>query len=490
SWSSWIQHHFTKKRHVIGGDVCNALKELFDKGKLLGELNATLITLVPKKALEAFSDVSGLYPNLDKSTIFCESMDKVSTDNVLNILLFKRGKLSVRYLGVPLVAKEIGVKDCKSLIDKVKDRIHDWKNKSLSYAGRAQLIAYVLASIQVYWASIFKLPKATLDQWNNALLVKHLWNVAAKKDSLWVRWVNVVILKGMSVWEIEKQTNDSWTWKSLLDLKDVTRKHMQYKVGNGNKVSMWHDKWSKMPPIDSILSRREIYAAGFSNEDSITDCVCNNGWKWLAEWFIMYPILNQYPVPMLNNDVKDRLIWCSNNGSTNAFGLWMATKGKLVTQDKMSKWYPAWEKMQTMTNVENLKDLEDFMSKLSILPCKNSIWSIVRRLCIADTVYHLWLERNARLFQQKEKCTKSILHLIRYSVCSRLMTVRVKNSNAVKEVEDKWGIQLMKKVGTSKLDMIEDECFLPSDAWLSIFPNPYSEVELLFWFLKDGSQEM
>ncbi|GJV49179.1 hypothetical protein Tco_1439391 [Tanacetum coccineum] len=128
---------------------------------------------------------------------------------------------------VPLVAKKIGVQDCKGLIDKVKAKIHDWKNKSLSYAGRAQLIAYVLASIQVYWASVFKLPKSvnkdvkrifkaflynqgdlqrrkakvswkevcqpkqygglgfkSLDQWNQALLVKHLWNVAAKKDSL------------------------------------------------------------------------------------------------------------------------------------------------------------------------------------------------------------------------------------------------------------------------------------------------------------------
>ncbi|GJZ00259.1 hypothetical protein Tco_0517688 [Tanacetum coccineum] len=61
---------------------------------------------------------------------------------------------------VPLVAKKIGVQDCKGLIDKVKAKIHDWKNKSLSYAGRAQLIAYVLASIQVYWASVFKLPKS------------------------------------------------------------------------------------------------------------------------------------------------------------------------------------------------------------------------------------------------------------------------------------------------------------------------------------------
>ncbi|GKE44927.1 hypothetical protein Tco_1472211 [Tanacetum coccineum] len=103
------------------------------------------------------------------------SMDRVVIDNILAILPFKRGKLTVRYLGVPLVAKKIGIKDYKSLIDKVKTRIHDWKNKSLSYAGRTQLIASVLASIQVYWASVFKLPK-TVTKDIERIFKAFLWN--------------------------------------------------------------------------------------------------------------------------------------------------------------------------------------------------------------------------------------------------------------------------------------------------------------------------
>lgn len=39
---------FKKSWDVVLGDVCSAVKEFFDKVKLLGELNATLITLVPK----------------------------------------------------------------------------------------------------------------------------------------------------------------------------------------------------------------------------------------------------------------------------------------------------------------------------------------------------------------------------------------------------------------------------------------------------------
>ena len=38
-----------------------------------------------------------------------------------------------------------------------------------------------------------------LQTWNEVLIMKHLWNVVAKKDTLWVKWINVEKLKGRSV---------------------------------------------------------------------------------------------------------------------------------------------------------------------------------------------------------------------------------------------------------------------------------------------------
>nr|GEV04247.1 hypothetical protein [Tanacetum cinerariifolium] len=189
------------------------------------------------------------------STIFCGSLDRITIDSILQIFPFKRGKLPVRYLGVPLVLKKIGVKDSKGLIDKVKARIQYLRNKSPSYAGRTQLIASVLSSIQ---------------------------NVANKKDSLWVKWISTVKLKGRSVWEVGKQNNDSWIWRSLLDLRIGARENIVYKIGNGKKASVWHDRWSDKPSLDSIMSRREI---------SLLD-----------------PILSQIHVPNINADVEEKLL--------------------------------------------------------------------------------------------------------------------------------------------------------------------------------------
>ncbi|GJY52436.1 RNA-directed DNA polymerase, eukaryota, reverse transcriptase zinc-binding domain protein, partial [Tanacetum coccineum] len=127
-----------------------------------------------KNVIEEFGRVYGLLLNYNKSTIIFGSVKEEDRKEILDIMPFKVEKLPVRYLGVPLITKRIGVKECKSLTDKVKSKILK-KNKCLSYAGRLQLVASVLESIHVYWATVFLLPQAIIDE-INSLLKGFLWN--------------------------------------------------------------------------------------------------------------------------------------------------------------------------------------------------------------------------------------------------------------------------------------------------------------------------
>ena len=155
----------------------------------------------------------------------------------------------------------------------------------LSYAGRIQLIALVLASMQVYWASIFVVPKAVvkyinkvfkgllwnsgeilrgkakvswkqickpecegglglkdLEKWNEVLMSKHLWNIACNKKSVWVKWIQTNKLKGQSIWKVTNDPNSSCGWKQILSLREKMVKHVYYKVGNGKSIFSWHDR--------------------------------------------------------------------------------------------------------------------------------------------------------------------------------------------------------------------------------------------------------
>jgi hypothetical protein len=68
----------------------------------------------------------------------------------------------VRYLGVPLISKRLSAADCDSLISKISSRIDSWLVRKLSFAGRLQLLSYVLVSLQMFWARVFILPKKVI----------------------------------------------------------------------------------------------------------------------------------------------------------------------------------------------------------------------------------------------------------------------------------------------------------------------------------------
>lgn len=89
-----------------------------------------------KDTLTKFSNASGLIPNISKSTVFFGNVKNEEANEILGVVPFQIGMLPVKYLGVPLVTKKIGAKECKQLIDRVKNKVNDGKNNYLSYAGR------------------------------------------------------------------------------------------------------------------------------------------------------------------------------------------------------------------------------------------------------------------------------------------------------------------------------------------------------------------
>nr|GEU87517.1 hypothetical protein [Tanacetum cinerariifolium] len=255
----WIMACVSSTYFSIGvdGDV-----HRFFKGKrgLRDDVDSALVIM---EFLEEFKRASGLVPSLPKSTTyFCNVMNHVKIA-ILNIMTFSEGKLPVIYLGIPLILTRLFNRDCKCLVEKAKNKIHDWKNKSLSFTGRLQLCKFVISSMHVYWASVLMistgilldieqlirgflwcngelkcgkakvawnnicLPKierglgiCSLELFNIALKTTHIWNIVSNKESLWVRWVHTYKLKGRSFWGVPLKCDVSWGWLKLLQIRD------------------------------------------------------------------------------------------------------------------------------------------------------------------------------------------------------------------------------------------------------------------------------
>ncbi|CAL1375528.1 unnamed protein product [Linum trigynum] len=164
---------------------------------------------------------------------------------------YQPGGFPVRYLGVPLVAGKLTINACKPFTSRVQGR----KAKSLSYAGRVELVGSVLYSMSQYWMSVFMLPKAVIREvericsnflwsvgpglklkammawkylaipkkeggqglrdlvsWNYACVYRQIWVVMMQQGSLWVAWIQAYKLKGRDFWNVN--VSGSWNWGS------------------------------------------------------------------------------------------------------------------------------------------------------------------------------------------------------------------------------------------------------------------------------------
>nr|GEX16651.1 putative reverse transcriptase domain, reverse transcriptase zinc-binding domain protein [Tanacetum cinerariifolium] len=120
-----------------------------------GHLDSVMVIM---DALDEFKKASSLVPSIPKSTVFFCNVPTTIKASILHIMPFAEGELPMRYLGVPLISSRLLYRDCKILVEKLENRVNDWRNKFLSLAGRLQLIRSVLSSVHIYWASAFILP--------------------------------------------------------------------------------------------------------------------------------------------------------------------------------------------------------------------------------------------------------------------------------------------------------------------------------------------
>ncbi|GJZ24374.1 RNA-directed DNA polymerase, eukaryota, reverse transcriptase zinc-binding domain protein [Tanacetum coccineum] len=234
---------------------------------------------VIKLALEEFSSVSGLVPNLSKSTMFCSNINEDLKKEILEIVLFVVGKLRVRYLGVPLVTRRLRVKDCKSLVEKLCRH-----TGLLFFSFLRLLLKKLIASLKVSYGA------------------------------------KVKRLKGRNVWEVPSDDNASWGWRKLMELREQVRPHIRHCLGNGESTNMWHDYWCDIGPNDEIVTRRQIFSAGFQNNATVASMFGDGQSKIPDDWISQNSLLKQVK-PTLNKNSVDKVRWQSNDKNMVKFSI-------------------------------------------------------------------------------------------------------------------------------------------------------------------------
>lgn len=245
--------------------------------------------------LHEFEKRSGLAVNLQKSSFFASEITQQEIETIQASTGMPCGSLPMHYLGVPLCTKKLNLQNCEPLIQQIKQRLSLWSAKALSFAGRLLLIKTVISGVSTFWCSSFILPKACINRinslcgqflwngsiegnhtarvswetviltkehgglgvndlhsWNLACILKLVWMIFFRPNSVWVCWFKEVILKGeiSNYWSINTNTSFSW----LIKAREIIYPLLRRRLGNGETTNFWFDNWSPLEKLYELLN--------------------------------------------------------------------------------------------------------------------------------------------------------------------------------------------------------------------------------------------
>ncbi|VFQ75989.1 unnamed protein product [Cuscuta campestris] len=381
-------------------------------------------------SLKEFKETTGLMLNYDKSQVYLGGVSEDESQSIIERTNMSRGTFPFRYLGGPISASRISERECDKLVEKLTTQITSWTTKHLSYAGRARLINTVLYGVIFFWCRIFLLPDNVMKKimalyrnflwsstpdykkcplvswdevclpkqegglglknllkWNQACLMKLLWDIANKKDTLWVKWIHNKYLKGSSVWDYTTKPDDCYYWKKLVQTRCL-----------------------------------------FMGMNMTSCYTVKEGYNWLVgsnpkvEWFDM--VWNKWTIPK------------------HCFITWLIWRGRLLTKDRLSRFINLDTTCGLCNNgVESVDHLfcscalarlilEDISQWIHVDITAGSIRELGSRVgkgknrksrrtiatCIAASCYFIWKARNGKLHNNREAAKEHIVQGIKAAV--------------------------------------------------------------------------
>ena len=169
-----------------------------------------------------FEVMSGLRINLDKSELI--SVGSVENAEELAATLgYKVGSLPTTYLGLPLGAPHRSLTIWDGVKERMRKKLARWKSQYISKEGRITLIQSTLASMPIYYMSMFSMPRKVrlrLEQiqrdflWAGGVLEKKphlvLWSLVCLEKSNWGLGV-----KCLSI--LNKALLCKWNWRFAIE---------------------------------------------------------------------------------------------------------------------------------------------------------------------------------------------------------------------------------------------------------------------------------
>jgi hypothetical protein len=92
-----------------------------------------------------------------------------------------------------------------------------------------------------------------LEIFNKALLSKQIWRLLQNPNSLAAKILKAKYYPSCSILEASIGNRPSYVWRSFMAAQPVLQNGLIWRVGDGNDIGIWIDKWVVAPQILIVL---------------------------------------------------------------------------------------------------------------------------------------------------------------------------------------------------------------------------------------------
>ncbi|GJV40441.1 RNA-directed DNA polymerase, eukaryota, reverse transcriptase zinc-binding domain protein [Tanacetum coccineum] len=443
---------FKKAWRVIGNDVCKVVKEFFSSRRMLGEINATLIFLIPN--VENPNKVTDFRP-IACCNVPYKCISKVITNSIKPIL------------GILVSNNQCAfIPGRRFTINVNGDRIGYFKG------GRGlrqddPISPYLFTLIIEVFSLMLKRqinshPRFQYHFRCKPLKLVHVCFaddllVMCHGDSYSVRVIKSALDEFSACSGLFPNNSKSTVFFGSLNEEEKSEilNVIPFTTGKlpvrylgvlliAKRLSV-KDCGCLLSPLSQIVTYRDLYDARLSSDLKVSDMVCNGQWRWPTEWQESFPMITSLDVPAINNDNDDKIVWRTREGRDLDFSVSMVntdlnyhapvivTSGVLKTNSKSECPFAKelWNKLTVIADIHtNSLDLNEIVHTLISNGNGSNIRSIIRRLAFAASVYSIWQERNGRIFKESKRSCDEVFKNLVEMIKNKLIGITVKDSLA------------------------------------------------------------
>jgi ribonuclease HI len=296
---------------------------------------------------------SGQKMNHNKTALFfSKNTTEEDKAQILGIAGLPDNQRYDTYLGLPALVGKSRMAAFRSIIERVWKRLQDWKLKFLSQAGKEILLKAVIQAIPTFCISVFLLPKSLCSEinalmqrfwwghmerdkkiswmswsrmglskgkgglgfrdftsFNKALLAKQCWRLWRMPESLVAKIMKAKYFPDCSILDARQGNKPSFIWRSIHNACHLVREGLIWRVGNGDTIRIWQDKWIPQKSTCMIQSPPVILEPTATVKELMMEGA--HEWNQILVNQIFSPDVAKiiFAIPLGGNAHEDTQIW-------------------------------------------------------------------------------------------------------------------------------------------------------------------------------------